>query len=290
MRKFFKIIMNFGKQVKEDNLNSYASSCAFFTFLSIIPMIMLLFAVLPYTPADPNLLIEWVSKEFPAGTGIFIASIIKDVSNRSIGLVSITAITTLWAAGKGVNSLIAGFNAIDKNIDKRNGIVLRLISSLYTLVFMVGVIVLLFIVVGGNAILRVIVGYFPRLSNIYVVLVNFRSVISIVLMSFIFMLCFSMLPCKKHRFRETFPGAVFAALAWTGFSYLFSFYVNRFNAFSMYGSLTTIIVLMFWLYFCMFILMIGANLNHYFRPVILALTNKEFSFKEAKGQLESLEE
>lgn len=290
MKKIVRIFMKFGRQVKEDNLNSYASSCAFFTFLSIIPMIMLLFAILPYTPADPNLLIDWVSKEFPAGTGIFIASIIKDVSGRSIGLVSITAITTLWAAGKGVNSLIAGFNAIDRNVDKRNGLVLRLISSLYTLIFLVGVIVLLFIVVGGNAIMNAIVGYFPRLSDIYGVLVNFRSLISLVLMSFIFMLCFSILPCKKHRFRETFPGAILAALAWTGFSYLFSFYVNRFNAFSMYGSLTTIIVLMFWLYFCMYILLIGANLNHYFRPVILMITNKDISFKEAKGQLESLEE
>lgn len=290
MKKIIRIIKSFGKQIKEDNLNSYASSCAFFIFLSIIPMIMLLFAILPYTPANPDMLIDWVCREFPAGTGLFIASIIRDVSSKSIGLISITAITTLWAAGKGVNSLIAGFNAIDRNVDKRNGIVLRLISSFYTFLFLAGVIVLLFIMVGGKAIMEAIADDFPRFYSIYGYLVNFRSLISLVLMSFIFMICFSILPYKKHRFRETFPGAILAALAWTGFSYLFSFYVNRFNAFSMYGSLTTIIVLMFWLYFCMYILLIGANLNHYFKPVILALTNKDISFKEAKGQLEEIEE
>lgn len=290
MKRIIKIIGRFGKQIKEDNVNSYASSSAFFIFLSIIPMILLLFAILPYTPADPKLLTDWVNKEFPAGTGAFIVSIISDVSSRSIGLVSITAITTLWAAGKGVNALMAGFNAIDKNVDKRNGILLRVISSLYTLIFLAGVIIILVIVVGGNAIMNIIVGDFPRLSAVFRVLVNFRSVISLVLMSFIFMLCFSLLPCKKHKFRETFPGAVLAALAWTGFSYLFSFYVNKFNAFNMYGSLTTIIVLMFWLYICMYILFIGANLNHYFRPVILALTKKDRTFSEVKGQFESLEE
>lgn len=290
MRKLFKIIQRFGRQIKEDNVNSYASSCAFFIFLSIIPMIMLLFAILPYTPADPKLLTDWVIEEFPAGTGAFIASIISDVSSRSIGLISITAITTIWAAGKGINALMAGFNAIDKNIDRRNGIVLRIISSLYTLIFLAGVVVLLVIVVGGKAIMNIIVGDFPNLSAVFGILVNFRSLISLVLMSFIFMLCFSLLPCKKHKFRETFPGAVLAALAWTGFSYLFSFYVNRFNAFNMYGSLTTIIVLMFWLYICMYILFIGANLNHYFRPVILAVTKKDGSLQEVKGQFESLEE
>lgn len=290
MKKIIKICRDFSRRMKEDNLNSFASSCAFFIFLSIVPMVLLLFAILPYTPVKPQLIIDFILNEFPAGTGNLLVSILSDASEKSIGLVSISAITTLWAAGKGVNALIAGFNAIDRNVDKRNGILLRIVSSLYTLIFLVGIVVILVLVVGGNVILNVLEEHFPQIAEFVSVFVNLKSVISIVLMSIIFMLCFSLLPCKKHKFRETFPGAILASLTWTGFSYLFSFYVEKFNAFSMYGSLTTIIVLLFWLYMCMYILLIGCNLNKYFSPVIKALTTKGVSVRDVKGQLESLEE
>lgn len=289
MKKIFKIINSFFKQIKEDNINSYASSCAFFIFLSLIPMIMLLFAVLPYTPADPKLLADWILKEFPAGTGEFLISILNEVSNRSIGIVSITAIATFWSAGKGINSLIAGFNAIDKNVDRRNGLFVRLVASVYTLLFLVGVILMLVLVVCGNQIYIFITSTFSELSNVFVVLMNFRTLISIGVLSILFMLCYSLLPVKKHKFREQLPGAIISALVWTGFSYLFSFYVNKFNAFSMYGSLTAIIILMFWLYVCMYILFIGDNLNRYFSPVIKGIMTKA-PISEIKGQLESLEE
>ncbi len=289
MKKTFKILSSFFKQIKEDNITSYASSCAFFIFLSLIPMIMLLFAVLPYTPADPKLLADWVLREFPAGTGEFLISILNEVSNRSIGIVSITAIATFWSAGKGINSLIAGFNAIDKNVDRRNGLLIRLVASVYTLLFLVGVILMLVLVVCGNQINIFITSNFSELDGVIGVLMNFRTLISIGVLSILFMLCYSLLPVKKHKFREQLPGAIISALAWTGFSYLFSFYVNKFNAFSMYGSLTAIIILMFWLYVCMYILFLGDNLNRYFSPVIRGIMSKA-PISELKGQLESLEE
>ena len=103
------------------------------------------------------------------------------------------------------------------------------------------------------------------------------------------MLCYALLPFKKHKFREQIPGAVLAATVWTGYSYLFSLYINKFGAFSMYGSLTAIIILMIWLYMCMYFLFLGDNLNKYFRPIIRGFLEKQ-PISELKGQLESLEE
>lgn len=290
MKKVFKIWMDFSNQMKEDNLSSFASSCAFFTFLSIIPMIMLVLAILPYTPIDPDIVTEWILREFPAGTGQFFVSILEEISSRSIGLISVTAIATLWSAGKGVNSLINGFNAVDKYVDKRNWVVLRLISSLYTLIFLVGLIVLALFMVGGTKAMDHLLVLFPNLSHVVSLLLNFRTLISTVLLSLIFMLCYSLLPYKKHKFRETFFGAIISGLAWTGFSYIFSFYVNRFNAFSMYGSLTMIIVILVWLYFCMYILFIGDNLNKYLSPVYKVLFTKGTKLSDVKGTLTDRED
>jgi len=289
MKRLLKILSNLGKQIREDNISSHASSCAFFIFLSLIPLIMLLFAILPYTPANSALLSELILNEFPAGTGVMLVSILEEVSTRSAGLISITAIAMLWSAGKGINSLIIGLNAIDRIKDKRNSFWVRILASIYTLIFLIGIVVLLILIVGGNFIKGLLFSHFPSLSSVFNVLVNFRSLISIVLMTVVVCLCYALLPYKKHKFREVFPGAVISSLAWTGFSYLFSFYVDRFNAFDMYGNFTTIIILMVWLYFDMFILFLGHNLNRYFRPLILAF-HEERNLKNIKGQLESLEE
>ena len=34
----------------------------------------------------------------------------------------------------------------------------------------------------------------------------------------------------------------------------------------MYGSLTTVVVVMLWLYICMWIMLLGAQINTYFEP------------------------
>ena len=46
--------------------------------------------------------------------------------------------------------------------------------------------------------------------------------------------------------------------------HVFSLYFTNFSNYSyMYGSLTAIVLLMLWLYFCICILFIGAEINHF---------------------------
>ena len=55
---------------------------------------------------------------------------------------------------------------------------------------------------------------------------------------------------------------------------VFSVYVEKFRGMSTYGSLSTVIIMMFWLYCCLYILLIGANLNRYFGPLIQLVMKK----------------
>ena len=58
------------------------------------------------------------------------------------------------------------------------------------------------------------------------------------------------------------PGAVFSAVGWVLFSFFYSLYVTDFpNAASLYGSLAAVCLLMLWVYFCLLILLLGAELN-----------------------------
>ena len=59
-------------------------------------------------------------------------------------------------------------------------------------------------------------------------------------------------------------GCVFTSVAWAVFSYVFSIYLEYASNMSvLYGSLTTLVVVMLWLYFCMYLLFIGAEINQY---------------------------
>jgi membrane protein len=73
-------------------------------------------------------------------------------------------------------------------------------------------------------------------------------------------------PDKKMKYKKQLPGALFSAILWYVFSYVFSLYVDRFNGYSIYGSLTFVVVIMLWFYFCMYIILMGAQMNRYFSP------------------------
>ena len=63
-------------------------------------------------------------------------------------------------------------------------------------------------------------------------------------------------------------GAAFSAVGWMIVSWIFSVYLDIFKGFSsMYGSLTTIVLIMLWLDFCMYILLLGGEVNMILRDM-----------------------
>ena len=56
------------------------------------------------------------------------------------------------------------------------------------------------------------------------------------------------------------PGGVFAGVAWTLLTWVFSAWVSR-GGYGAYGSLATVAVVMLWLYYCQYVLLLGACFN-----------------------------
>lgn len=274
MKKFVKIYNEFLTQLKDDNVNAYAGSCAFFIFLSLIPIVILILAILPYTPVTQNDLINFCADIFPESMIESLIKIIEEVYEKSVGVISVSAIAAFWSAGKGVNSLVYGLNSIDNYLEKRNTLWIRISSCIYTILFITSIVLILIIMVYGGIAVDIIVGYFPKLANLLELFMVLRTIIMIVFMTIIFMLIYAFLPCKRHRFLHQIPGAMFTACAWTIFSYFFFLYIDNTNAFSMYGSLTMIVILLIWLYVLMYLVLFGANINRYISPFVNAYERK----------------
>ena len=66
------------------------------------------------------------------------------------------------------------------------------------------------------------------------------------------------------KIKNHIPGALIAAIGWYIVSRFFSIYVYIFTGFTnMYGSLSTIILIMMWLYACITLIFWGAEINSY---------------------------
>ena len=90
-------------------------------------------------------------------------------------------------------------------------------------------------------------------------------VLTTVLMLF-FTALFTWIPSVKLDWKTQIVGACFSAVAWSGFSYVFSLYVNRLDTNSIYGNMTTIAIMLLWFYFLFYLMFLGALISRFLSP------------------------
>ncbi len=283
LRRLLFIGYDFGKHMSKKNISAFAASTAFFLFLSLIPALMLLCAILPYTPVTKANLMYLAREITPDAMDALLVSIISDVYDKSVGIISVTVAATLWSAGKGVLALMRGLNAINDVEENRNYLLLRIVASLYLILMIFAVLLSLLIMVFGNSLIRLIEGFVPQTSYLFDILIHFRTPLVWAVLTVIIALMYAYVPGTRQGFKIQLPGAVFAAVAWSIMTWAFSLYVDEFNGFTMYGNLTTIIILMLWLYAAMYIILAGAFINRYFKPAFQFFIGRKHTDRKRNG-------
>lgn len=274
VRRLVALLNDFSGKMKKQDITTFAASTAFFFFLSIVPMLIVICTIIPYTPLTEEDLVEAVTDVTPDQVDALAENLISDIYEKSAGVLSVALIATIWSASKGVMALMRGLNAINGVEEKRNYFVVRAIASFYTLVMLVVVILSLFLMVFGDQLVTLTLHRIPQLQKVVSFAMNFRFLLVWAVLSVLFAAVYAYVPDKKLAFKEQIPGAVFSAVVWSVFSWAFSYYVTYGNNYGIYGSLSIIIIVLLWMYFCMYIILIGAYLNRYFEPVNRTLVNK----------------
>lgn len=269
---------DFLKKLKEDHINAYAAQTAYFMILSFIPFIMMLLTLIKYTPVTKADLLFTAVDILPSSIDPMVISIIDEVYNKSSAVLSISAITAAWSAGKGVMAIMQALNTINDVDEERGYIMVRLRAALYMIIFVVAVVLSLIIIVFGNKILLIIERQYPVISTLTGLLSEVKNFAVLGVLTLLFWIMFKFIPRKKMKKSKQLPGAIISAVAWTIFSFGFSLYIDISPGFTnMYGSLTTIILVMLWLYGCMYIMLVGAEINSYFQGMF---KSDKLSYKE----------
>ena len=265
LKKAVKMVSGFLGAMRDDHVGAYAAQTAYFIMLSFFPFIILLVTLIRYTSITPADVYEAARAIFPASMDSFILSLINEVYSKTAVTVSVSAIVAAWSAGKGFLALMRGMNTIYNVEERRNYIILRLRSALYTVVFVIAIILSLVVLVFGNSIHEAAVEHMPFLAVVTGMIVRLKGIVGVCFLTVVFMLLYRFVPNRRARLLSQAPGALFSSVCWYLFSIGFSIYVEYSPGISnMYGSLTTIVLVMLWLYFCMYIILLGAEINSYF--------------------------
>lgn len=252
--------------VNSHHTGAYAAQAAYFFVLSLIPIILLLMTMVRFTPLTREDVLESLLQVFPATVNGLIRSIVFQAYNQSGTIIPVTILVALWSAGKGVLSMTSGLNCVYESKETRNYLYLRFRASFYTLIFIIAIILSLVLSVFGNSISLMVNEHIPVLRHVTDFIIQTRTFLTIVVLTFFWDLVYKFLPNRinqgKTTLKRQLPGALFTACGWQLISFIFSIYLDIFTGFSsMYGSMTTIILIMLWLYMCMYVILLGGEVN-----------------------------
>lgn len=252
------------QSVSNDKVTVYAAQASFFTIISAVPFLSLLLSVFALLmPENPLGLLpdHGISPEMVSILG----PILEDLQSApQVSLLSFSAIVTLWSASKGTSALRAGLEII-YHADAPEGYLSQRLRSLgNTLVFIVLILCSVVLLLFGDLLDKLI----PFVS-ISALLLRWRTPSLVLFICVVFTAMYTATGSRSHHIRTihrealaNLPGALFASMGWILFSRGYALYIRHFpSASAVYGSLGALCLIMLWLYFCMVILLLGAEVN-----------------------------
>ncbi|OZU87283.1 ribonuclease [Virgibacillus indicus] len=263
MSKFKSFGKDFMTKFKEDNVTLLAAAQAYYYLLSIVPLLVVCFALIPYFNINPADAVGFMKNALPSEiASIFEENIISIVETPQGGMLVIGIIGALWSASAGINAFIQASNQAYDVEETRNFIVVRLIALGLTFGMIIALVVAILLPVFGNVILGFLKSFLGLSESMSIVFQVLRWAVSIIILTGLLMILYRFAPNKNLPIKHIIPGALVASILWQLISLGFSFYVSNFGSYSAtYGSLGGIIILMIWFFLTGLILMIGAITN-----------------------------
>ena len=258
-----RAVGRFLRRVRLLEVYIYAAYASYFIVLSVFPAMMLLISILQYTPLSAADLQTLLEKVVPASLDTLIRYMTEELfAVNSVTVLSISAVSALWMASKGVYSIQRGLNKVYTVRETRNDILVRLQCVGFTLLLAVSLIAVGVLYLGGQSLRRILEASGSGLGRLLLRIVRLKYLITVGTLTLFFTGLYCIFPNRRVRFPSALPGAFCGAVLWVVFTQLFSYYVERFGNYSLYyGSLSVIALAMLWLYTCMVILFCGGILN-----------------------------
>lgn len=253
-------------RIDEDDLPGLSAQLAYYFLLSLFPLLIVLFTLLPYIPIPHQDMLGLIRDFAPVEAMDLIEKNVHDIMNdRNGGLLSFGIIGTIWSASNGIEAIVKAFNKAYNVKESRSFIVSRGMAILLTFGMILVLILAIVLPIFGREIglfLFSRMGYTTEFIRLWDTL---SRLVSAIILFLIFTGLYWIAPNVKLKCRSAFPGAAFATIGWIISSLGLTFYVGNISNYSLtYGSIGAIIVLMIWLYISAFIIILGGEINAFY--------------------------
>lgn len=266
IKKIPHYIVTFLTKAGDDNLSAWAAQATFFVLLSFFPFVILLFMVATKISYFMDIVMRAIYSILPEDICDYIRPIVEEITNTSTGSFTIiTALVCLWSAGKGIQAITYGLNNIYRVPRIKNYFVARIVGAFYTIILFTAIFAVMLLRLFGSRIAAYMVrqgGAAEAAANAVLMFKEFYSLGIIIL---VILAMYYQLPTRKGKFRQELIGAVIAAVVFQGVTSLFTKFMSSLSGMSyMYGSLTSLVLAIIWLYTEMQIILYGAEINYFY--------------------------
>lgn len=265
------IVLTIMDKIKRDNIGGYAAQATLFFIMSFIPFMLVLLSLVRFTPVTEKMVLSLFQLLAPGPVSGLFQAVVSEVYHNSGGLLIVSLIISIYSAAKTIQSLRYGLNIVYEIEETRNWFVLRLRAMAETFGLIIAFLLLMILLMFGKKIQVMLAEYVPLISKVTAVILKLRFLILFFVLILIFMAIYKALPNRPATFRSQLVGAVGCSIAWYVFTFFVSIYINIFHGFSLYGSLTSLVLIMFWLYFAMYIFLVCGIINNAFESILEVL-------------------
>lgn len=269
MEHIFSIdfIKKISVQLKHREIKGLPEQIAFNLVMAIVPLLVIIVQLGTYLSLSTDLVEQLIISYAPNELQALLTNLFSTSPNApsSTFFLLTTAISFFWLISKGFYGISTAANTTYQ-VPLMKFAYLERILSFFIVIFMVIVLVVaMFFALFGQA----LIVFFLNILHLNIdinllILFNvIKSVISFIAYFSFFLLLFYLAPTIKIKVTEIIPGALVTSVGWSISSIVFSFYANHIaNYNKFYGSLSVIIILLFWLYILGYTITIGLQVNY----------------------------
>ena len=262
----YDVALFFWRSIVDGAITTRASAIAFSFFVAFFPFVIFLFTLIPVIPIEnfQDELFALIKQVVPPTTFSTIETTVFDiVKNPHGGLLSLGFVMALIFSTNGLASMMSAFDATIHSIHRRSWLSQRLAAVILLFILFILLTVAIALLTGG----QVFIHYLEekeilRDSFLLGLLTIGKWIITLALFFFAYSFLYYMAPAKKTKWRFISAGGTLATLLSIVTIAGFTYYINNFSQYNkLYGSIGTLLIILFLMYIMSLILLVGFELN-----------------------------
>ena len=259
IKRYLKKLLNI---LRKPEMRILPSTIAFHIILAIIPLLTIVVLVASFFGISIDTVTHLIDNIMPKQVSEIIINVISGKGfDQSVGIFNIVA---FFLASNGTYAVINTSDTLYK-IKNKNTLKARVSSIVLLLIIILLLLFLLLVPIFGGSIIRlmsrakILAGLETEIMTIYNII---KWPISLFIVYFNIKLIYTVAPSMNIKSEETTYGSIFTTIFWFISSIIFKGYIVHFTSYNiLYGNLSSIIIMMVWMYFLSYIFVLGMAIN-----------------------------